>query len=193
MSYAALVAGFTTALVIADCIAGRLMQIGPFTLTAGMVAFPITYILTDLVHAQHGTSAAKRMTWIGLSCSMLAYACITLASFAPAPPFGVQPGEYAAVFGYSQRMIAASLAAFVVSQLVDVAVYARLPSGFVGRALGSTAISQAVDTAAFCTFAFVGTMPAEAIVGVAVSNYAAKLAIAVATTPALVVARRAIA
>lgn len=190
--FAALCAVFSVSLVVADLVAPRLTSVGPFTFTAGMVAFPVTFIITDLVNERWGSKAARYMTWVGLGCSVLAAAFVALALALPVAPFGLPAPVFAQAFASSVRVIGASLAAFLVSQLLDIRIFRVVgPYGFLARATASTLLSQFVDTATFVLLAFGGTAPWPVLEQIAVSLWAAKMAAAVGAVPLLAIARRA--
>lgn len=188
--YAALCTVFSVSLVVADLVAPRLTTIGPFTFTSGMVAFPVTFILTDLVHELWGAKAARDMTWMGLGASLLSLGIVAIALQLPAAPVGLPPEVFAQAFGGSALVITASLSAYVVSQLLDIAVFSIVSRyGFLARATVSTFLSQAVDTLVFVAIAF-GWLGWQVASGVAVSLYVAKAIAALLAVPVLALTRR---
>ncbi len=188
--YAALCVVFSVSLVVADLVAPRLTTVGPFTFTSGMVAFPVTFILTDLVHELWGAKAAKDMTWMGLGASLLSLGIVAIALRLPVAPVGLPPSVFAQAFGGSALVIGASLTAYVASQLLDIAVFRVVGRhGFLARATVSTFLSQAVDTLVFVAIAF-GWLGWSVAGSVAVSLYVAKAAAALLAVPVLALTRR---
>lgn len=189
--YSAACVLFSVALVVADMIAPRLVAIGPLIFTSGMVAFPITFVLTDLVHERYGTAAARAMTLMGLAASSVAYVLVALAMSLPAAPVGVPADVAHAVFGSSLRVILASLCAFAASQASDLVIFRTLSNvSFLSRATVSTVASQGVDTLVFTVAAFAWSVPWPVVVSIAGGLYAVKVAASVAAIPVLAIARQ---
>ncbi|MEZ4227094.1 MAG: queuosine precursor transporter [Polyangiaceae bacterium] len=194
-----LAAVFVTCLLVGDIIGGKLVQttLGgqTLTLTVGMIPFPVTFLLTDLLNEFYGKRAARLVTWIGFAMATLAYVFIFIAGAVPIAQLtrdmgwqGVTEESFNRVFLSSQRMIVASLTAYLVAQLVDIWVFHLLRTRTAGRflwlrATGSTAVSQLVDTVAINLVAWVGLLGPGQIASIVVSSYVVKLVIAIGLTP----------
>lgn len=190
---------FVTCFLVGDIVGGKLIQgnvLGfEFTTTVGMVPFPVTFLLTDLINEFYGPKAARLVTWVAFSMALLAFGivfvagAIPIAEFTRAPDWqGVSDAAFANVFLGSQRMLAASLLAFLVAQLVDIGVF-HLLKRWSGsrllwlRATGSTAISQAIDTVTITLAAWTGVLSLPQMQNIMVSAYGLKLLIAFGLTP----------
>lgn len=196
-----LVAAFVTALVVGDLIGGKLVQATvfghAFTISVGMIPFPITFLLTDLLNEFYGKRAARLVTWIGFAAAVFAFAVIYAAVVIPFAPFtfesgwdGVTQGAFDNVFAGSKRILVASMCAYLSAQFIDIAMFQLLKRATHNRLLwlratGSTVVSQLIDTAVIQTIAWYGILPIERIANVAVSSYAVKLVVAIALTPAI--------
>lgn len=194
-------AAFTTCLLVGDIIGGKLIEGSlfgfPFTTTVGMVPFPVTFLLTDVLNEFYGKRAARFVTLVGFAMAVLSFAIITVAGAIPIAEFtkdptwsGVTEGSFANVFLGSQRMIIASLTAYLVAQFVDIGVFHALKQITAGkylwlRASGSTAVSQLVDTVTITIVAWVGMLPWSKIGDIILSAYGLKIFIALALTPAI--------
>lgn len=194
-----LTATFVTCLVVGDIIGGKLIQTTPLgqviTLTVGMIPFPVTFLLTDLLNEFYGQRTARFVTLLGLAMAVLAYAVIWLAGAIPIAPIALEPGwagvtepAFDNVFMGSRRMIVASLCAYVVAQFVDIFVFHALRRATQTRLLwlratGSTVVSQLIDTVVINLVAWLGILRWEQIVNIAVSSYFVKVAIALGLTP----------
>ena len=199
--FVVLAAIFTTCLVVGDIIGGKLIQTALFgqtiTLTVGMIPFPVTFLLTDLLNEFYGKRAARFVTWVGFSMALLAYAFIYIAAAIPraemarSPSWnGVTDDAFNNVFMGSMRMIIASLTAYLVAQFTDIGVFHMLRRLTRGRLLwlratGSTVISQAIDTVTISLVAWYGLMSASDIANIMVSSYGLKFLIAVGLTPVI--------
>src|SRR5690606_26530216 len=154
-----------------------------------------TFLLTDLLNEFYGKRAARFVTYLAFGCAVLTYAFITIGGAIPIAAFtraedwaGVTEGAFANVFLGSQRMIIASLTAYLASQLVDIFAFHALKRATGGkmlwlRATGSTVISQLVDTITINVVAWTGVLSFDAILNVMVSSYAVKILIAIGLTP----------
>lgn len=182
---------FVTNAVIAELIGGKLFQWGPFTMSLGVLPWPIVFLATDLVNEYFGKSGVRKLTL--LTAALIVYAFVILfagiqipaASFSP-----VNDQAFRAVFGQSLWIIVGSLLAFMTSQLVDVVVFWMVRSKTQGRwlwlrATGSTAVSQLIDTFVILGVAFYlpGKLQLSEYLVTSLSNYSYKLAIAIALTP----------
>jgi len=175
-----------------------------FAATAGIMAFPLTFIMTDIVNEYFGRPIVKLFTWIAIAVNLLLQPVIRAAIAVPAISFtpGITDEEmqlgFQIAFGQTTSIVFASLCAFALAQWLDVQVFTwmrRLTGGKLLwlRAQGSTVVSQMIDTIAVIYLAFVaiplliGKEPwslADAF-SVSVTNYVYKFAIAVGSTPVL--------
>lgn len=194
-------AAFTTCLIVGDIIGGKLISSSifgfSFTTTVGMVPFPVTFLLTDVLNEFYGKRAARFVTLVGFAMAVLSFGIIYVAGVIPIAEFtkdptweGVNEATFANVFLGSQRMIAASLAAYLVAQFVDIGVFHVLKQVTAGkylwlRASGSTVVSQMVDTVVITIVAWVGVLPWSKIIDIVLSAYGLKVVIAVALTPVI--------
>jgi queuosine precursor transporter len=190
---------FTTCLVVGDIIGGKLVSTTLFgvelTTTVGMVPFPVTFLLTDVLNEFYGQRAARFITLVGFGMAVLSFAIIYAAAAVPFAAFthgldwkGVNEASFNNVFLGSLRMIVASLCAYLVSQFVDIGVFHALKRFTSGkllwlRATGSTAVSQLIDTITINFVAWSGVMTTTKIITVIYTAYGLKLLIAVGLTP----------
>jgi hypothetical protein len=192
---------FTTCLVVGDIVGGKLVQANlmgqAVTLTVGMIPFPVTFLLTDLLNEFYGKRAARFVTWLGFSMAVLAYLFIYVAAAVPIAEMtrsktwdGVTDEAFNNVFLGSMRMIIASLTAYLVAQFADIGVFHLLRRVTRGRylwlrATGSTVVSQAIDTLTISLVAWYGLMRPSDIFNIMLSSYSFKFLIAVGLTPAI--------
>jgi uncharacterized integral membrane protein (TIGR00697 family) len=184
-----LVSLFVTSLLVAELVAGKFFQVGALTMSVGTVTFPIAFLLTDIVNEYYGRPGARLLTGIGMAMIVIALALITLSRLLPvSPDTFVSQEAFDAVFGVSGRVIAASLVAYLISQVVDIHTF-HLVKGITAskhlwlRAIGSTAISQVVDTFAVNFGVQLGNLPPQRILEITISSYLYKLVVAILLTP----------
>lgn len=136
--------------------------IGSFHLNATVAIFvlPLLFTLTDAVVEVYGRARARSMIFAGLTTIALLFFFLWLAtSLPPSQRFGEKEAAYDAIFGASMRIAVASLAAFAIAELLDVAVFSKLREKMKSKALwfrnnASNFVSQFVDSAVFLTLAF---------------------------------------
>jgi uncharacterized integral membrane protein (TIGR00697 family) len=160
-----------------------------------MLPFPVTFLLTDLLNEFYGKKAARYVTMVGFFMAVFTYAILFVAVQIPWAPFtrdagweGMVEGSFNNVFSGSQRILIASMVAYLVAQLVDIAVFHFIKRATGDRFLwlrstGSTAVSQLIDTCVIQSIAWVGLMPLPKILSIIGTSYAVKLVIAICLTP----------
>jgi uncharacterized integral membrane protein (TIGR00697 family) len=154
---------FVTALVVSNILAVKLVEISGRIFPAGLVIFPLAYLLGDVLTEVYGFRATRRVIWLGFACNLLAVGAIQIAIALPAAGFWAEnQAAYEDVLGTTWRIFAASLAAYVVGELVNAYVLARMKVATRGRYLwsrtiGSTIVGEGLDSAIFVTIAFAGT------------------------------------
>ena len=187
--YVWLTAFFVAALITGDFIGGKFWVLFGHNLSAGIIPFPLTFVLTDVVNEFYGPSGARRLTFVGLGAAVFVWLVITLAlNLPPSPQSPIPDPVFQAAFGTSARLYVASLSAYVVGQLLDISIF-RFLRGMTGhrllwlRATGSTVLSQAIDSFTVSFVFLAGTKPLEFITSNAANNYVGKLIMAVLLTP----------
>src|SRR5438093_739133 len=159
---------FVTCLVTANTIATKLIAVGGVVLTAGIVIFPLSYVLGDVLTEVWGYTAARRVIWLGFACNALMVAAIWVGAELPAAPFWKGQGAYEEILGQTPRILLASFVAYLAGEFSNSFVLAKMKILTQGRWLwtrtvGSTLVGQAFDTVIFVTLAFAGTVPARAL------------------------------
>jgi queuosine precursor transporter len=185
---------FAVGLVLANIVGCRLVQFGDVVFSAGMLVFPVTFVVTDVVHERYGRPAVIRMTLLGLASTLAAAVLFMACGDLPIPGFAPVPdAAFDTVLVASARVTLASVVAYCLSQATDIAVFAAAnrvaPGALWLRATGSTLVSQSVDTAAFVLVAFWGSVPTPVLWAMAATMWTIKVAFATASTPLLYLAR----
>lgn len=146
-------AAFSVLVVISNAISAKLIPLplfDSFAIPAGLITYPVTFILSDLMTELYGTKEGRKMVMTALLLSLLSYAVIQLALWLPSHQPAFQQ-SFDAVLGLNGWIVLASLTAFTAAQTLDVQLYALIRSWTGERMLwlrnnGSTLISQLVDT-----------------------------------------------
>ena len=177
---------FVTALVVSNVIAVKLVEVSGRVFPAGLVVFPLAYILGDVLTEVYGFRAARRVIWLGFACSLLALGAIQAAIHLPAAGFWDDQQAYEDVLGTTWRIFLASLAAYLVGELTNAYVLARMKAATRGRwlwsrTIGSTIVGEGLDSLVFVTAAFAGT--GAGLVNPILTTWAIKVAYEAAATP----------
>jgi uncharacterized integral membrane protein (TIGR00697 family) len=186
-----LTAIFVAALVTGDFIGGRFFVLFGHTFSAGIIPFPLTFVLTDIVNEFYGTSGARRLTFVGLGAAVFVWAVIQLAlHLPPSPTSPISDEVFHAAFGTAARLYVASLSAYVIGQLLDISIFRTLRRATGHRLLwlratGSTVLSQMIDSFTVSFVFLAGTHPLGFITSNAANNYVGKLIMAVLLTPVI--------
>ncbi|HOJ59762.1 MAG TPA: queuosine precursor transporter [bacterium] len=182
---------FITNAILGELIGGKLIQAGPFTMSIGVIPWPVVFLTTDLINEYYGKKGVRLLTLLTAALIIYAFVVLFLAMLVPAAPFSpVTNDAFRMVFSQSLWIIAGSLTAFLVSQFVDVFVF-WIFRGWTGgrqlwlRATGSTAVSQCIDSFVITAIAFwvPGKLTTAQFLSLAAINYSYKFMIAVALTP----------
>lgn len=151
---------FVTALVVSNIIAVKLVLVSGRVFPAGLVIFPLSYLLGDVLTEVYGIRAARSVIWLGFACNLVALGAIQAAIHLP----GLDPdfqNSYDAVLGTTWRLFVASLAAYMVGELANAYVLAFMKGATGGRwlwtrTIGSTIVGEGLDSLIFVTIAFAG-------------------------------------
>lgn len=184
--FVAIAAFFVTALVVSNVIAVKLVEVSGRVFPAALVVFPLSYLLGDVLTEVYGFRAARAVIWLGFACNLMAVIAIQAAIALPAAPFFEDDEAYDQILGTTWRLFLASLAAYLVGELVNSAVLARMKVATGGRFLwartiGSTVVGEGLDSAIFVTLAFAGT--GTPLVDPILTTWAIKVAYETAATP----------
>src|SRR4051812_46308399 len=210
--YVILAAVFVSCLLLGDIIGGKTIptfslfghDLGP--ISVGIIPFPVTFLLTDVVNDFYGRRGARFLTLLGFGMALLAYALLQLTTALPVheSTYFTQP-EFNKIFGGSAQLFVASMIAYLIGQFLDIQVFqfwkALTQSRHLWlRATGSTLLSQIVDTvpinvifwswtAAADATSFLGVMTPGArwswIFRKIAREYGIKLVVAILLTPVI--------
>lgn len=183
---------FITNAIVAELIGSKLIQVGPFIMSIGIIPWPVVFLTTDLINEYYGKAGVRKLSLI--TASLIAYAFVVLFVAIKVPAAvgisAVTDEQFFAVFGQSLWIIVGSIVAFLLSQFIDVFIFWLLRNKTGKkmiwlRSTGSTAISQLADTFVVLGIAFwlPGKMTTEVFINAALTGYTIKLLIAVTLTP----------
>lgn len=209
---------FVANALIAECIGGKIFSLEKvfglspssfslfgqdnlaFNLTCGVLLWPLEFVITDIVNEYYGPKAVRRISYIAVALIGYAFLMFYLAIHIPPADFwissGVEsgvpdmPSAFNSIFGQGMWIIAGSLVAFLVSQIIDVTVFHKIKK-ITGqkkvwlRATGSTLISQLVDSfiVLFIAFKLGRGWSWQLVLAICLVNYAYKFSMAIILTP----------
>jgi uncharacterized integral membrane protein (TIGR00697 family) len=162
-----MMAAFVTILLLSNVIgAGKvavvnLPVVGPWPFGAGVLFFPVSYVLGDVLTEVYGYAHARRCIWAGFAAMLfMAFMSWVVVALPPAPSWGNQ-AAYEVIFGQVPRIVFASICAFWAGEFVNSYVLAKMKIWTQGRMLwtrtiGSTIFGEGVDSALFYPLAFLG-------------------------------------
>jgi hypothetical protein len=158
---------------------------------AAVFVYALTFTLVDLVHERLGQTGARQVVYVAFAANLLLAAYVQLAIRLPSPAWYEGQAAFVMTLGATWRVVAASLAAYLASALLDVQVFAwwrrRVGRARWARVLVSNSVSTLVDSVVFITLAFAGSgMPLLALIR---GQYAVKMAVTLVSLPLIYVAR----
>lgn len=155
---------FAACLLVSNILASKIMMVGPWSAPAGVLVFPLAYIINDVIAEVWGYRKARLIIWAGFGVNLLAVLFFSLGIVViPAPFFGSQEA-FSTVLGNTPRIVAASLLAYLVGSFLNAYIMSRFKvltrgKGFSIRAIVSTLVGEGADSLIFIIVAFAGIFP----------------------------------
>ncbi len=192
--YVILAGIFITNAVVAELIGGKLIYVGPYLMSVGILPWPVVFVTTDLINEYFGEKGVKKLSLI--TACLIAYCFVLLYVALKIPAVKgdglVTDEQFYAVFGQSMWIIVGSITAFLVSQLIDVTIFhffkRKTGNKMIWlRSTGSTVISQLFDSFIVLGIAFwmTGKISTTDYIASAFTGYFVKLTIAILLTPVI--------
>jgi uncharacterized integral membrane protein (TIGR00697 family) len=188
-SFDVVMAAFVAILLLSNVIgAAKVATLGGWEFGAGILFFPLGYVIGDVLTEVYGYARARRCIWVGFSAMLfMAFMSWVVVSLPPAPGWDGQDA-YESVFGQVPRIVFASIVAFWAGEFVNSYVLARMKVWTQGkhlwsRTIGSTIFGQGVDSMIFYPLAFLGIWSTSQVLTVMVTNWGLKVLWEVLLTP----------
>ncbi|MCL2841585.1 MAG: queuosine precursor transporter [Defluviitaleaceae bacterium] len=159
-----IVAIYAASLLIANILASHMLVFVRWTTSAGILTFPITYILASVLSEVYGYRWARRAAWLSLALNALMAGLIQLSIILPQPDW-YDSTYFVAAVGGTWRIVLASLVAFTIGKFANDKVFSRLKEkhanmdGFKFRAMASSIVGHILDTCIFYLIAFALIIP----------------------------------
>ena len=191
--YVILAGIFIASLVTCNLIANKFVTVDlgfkVFIISAGILPYPLTFLVTDLISELYGQKKANLVVFSGFIASMFVLLFLWLGSqFEAIPSSVVNDSIYNSVFQNAWRLIAASMVAYLFAQFIDVRIFhfwKRLTNGkhLWLRNNGSTVASQLVDTTLVICILFIGVWETDQIFSAIIDGWLFKMLMALIDTP----------
>ena len=179
---------FIMATLASNIMAAKMTPVAGISFPAGVFAFPISFLVTDVINEVWGKKEAGYTVKLGFAASVAFTLFTMLAVWLPAADFWPLQGEFATILAAVPRITIAGLTAFIFSQNTDLWIFDRLKALHKGKHLWirnnvSTITAQLLDSLIFIVIAFYGTMPVAALFTMVFSQWLVKLVLATLDTP----------
>lgn len=154
---------FNVCLIAANLLETKVIQLGSLTATAGLLVFPVSYIINDCIAEVWGFRKARLIIWSGFLMNFFVVSLGLIAVSLPAAPFWEGEEHFNFVFGMAPRIVVASLLAFLVGSFLNAYVMSRMKiasqgRNFSARAIWSTVVGETADSFIFFPIAFGGVI-----------------------------------
>ena len=155
---------FTTCLIVANIVEQKLISIGPIEATAGLLIFPVSYIINDIIAEVWGYRKARLIIWYGFLMNFLTVIIFRLSIVVPGSENFSHQEAFQLVLGNTERISLASFVAFLIGSFLNAMVMSKMKlfqkgRNFSLRAVVSTLVGEGADSLVFFTIAFVGVIP----------------------------------
>lgn len=179
---------FCACLIASNLLETKIIQLGPVTITAGFLVFPISYIINDCIAEVWGFRKARLIIWLGFLTNFSMLALFQLAVALPSAPFWEGEAAFRFVFGLAPRIAVASLLAFLLGSFLNAYIMSRMKISsrgkhFSARAVVSTLAGESADSMIFFPLAFGGLVPVEELLKLMAIQIFAKTAYEIVVLP----------
>lgn len=179
---------FASCLLISNILASKIMMIGPWAAPAGVLIFPLAYIINDVIVEVWGFQKARLIIWAGFGVNVLAVSFFSLGIAVSAAPFWQGQDAFSTVLGNTPRLVAASMLAYLMGSFLNAWIMSKFKvltkgKSFSVRAILSTLIGEGADSLIFITIAFAGVFPFKVILGMIATQALIKTVYEIAVLP----------
>lgn len=180
---------FVTMLLVSNTIATKIVDIAGFALPAGILCFPVAYIVNDVICEVYGYARTRSVIWIGFGCLALMSLLYYLATELPPAGFWDNQSAFQSIFGMVPRIATASFMAYLVGSFLNASIMSLMKVRMKGkylwmRTIGSTIIGEGADSLIFNFIAFFGVFELSNVLYIAFSGFILKTIYEVIATPA---------
>ena len=179
---------FCVCLICSNLLEVKMVSLGGITATAGLIVFPISYIINDCIAEVWGYRKARLIIWLGFLMNLLAVLFIQLAIVLPSAPFWEGQSAFEATFSSTPRILLASFIAFLAGSFLNAYVMSKMKISSGGkhfslRAIASTIVGESADSLLFFPIAFGGVVPVKELIVLIVTQACLKPAYEIIILP----------
>ena len=181
---------YIAAQLLSDIGSLKIARIAGFSIDAGTFIYPLTFTIRDLVHKQLGKEVARTVIILAAGINLFMVAFFQFAAWLPQDPGWGLGNEFTSILGPVWRIVVASIAAEVISELIDTEVYHFWVTRITrrnqwARVLISNAVSIPIDSLIFCWMAFGFTLPHSVVWSIFFANIIVKGMVTFISLPAI--------
>ena len=179
---------FRVCFICSNLLEVKMVSLGGITATAGLIVFPISYIINDCIAEVWGYRKARLIIWLGFLMNLLAVLFIQLAIVLPSAPFWEGQSAFEATFSSTPRILLASFIAFLAGSFLNAYVMSKMKISSGGkhfslRAIASTIVGESADSLLFFPIAFGGVVPVKELIVLIVTQACLKTAYEIIILP----------
>ena len=179
---------FCVCLICSNLLEVKMVSLGGIIATAGLIVFPISYIINDCIAEVWGYRKTRLIIWLGFLMNLLAVLFIQLAIILPSAPFWEGQSAFEATFSSTPRILLASFIAFLAGSFLNAYVMSKMKISSGGkhfslRAIASTIVGESADSLLFFPIAFGGVVPVKELVVLIVTQACLKTAYEIIILP----------
>ena len=168
-------AGYISLIIFSNLGSLRILNIAGLSVDGGALLYPFTFTMRDLLHKKTGAQITRFTIWLAAGINILLFAFVWMVGVLPPDPTVGLQAEYSLVLAPGMRLVAASVVAMTIAELIDTVVYSAVRRKYGARkqwlrVILSNAISVPIDTAVFLLIAYSGMYEFSVLVGMFVSN-----------------------
>ena len=170
---------FCVCLITANVLETKQISFGPVNVTAGLIVFPVSYIINDVVCEVWGYRRTRMLIWMGFMMNFLFVLFGAIADWIPGAPYWHGDEGFHVIFGLAPRIAAASFVAFLAGSFINAYVMSRMKlasqgANFSARAILSTVFGELTDSIIFFPLALGGVIPWEEMPSLVISQVTLK-------------------
>ncbi len=179
---------FVTTLLVSNIVASKIGTFGSLFMPVGVIIFPVSYLLADILTEVYGYSAMRRVIWIGFLCNLIAVVVYFVARSIPPAPFYMDQAAYETVFGSTPRLLLSSFVAYLFGSFANAFIMAKLKVKTAGkflwlRTMSSTIVGEGLDSIIFIAIAFAGVFDSAQVMNLVLTQWIFKASFEIVITP----------
>ncbi|NWJ51726.1 MAG: queuosine precursor transporter [Bacteroidetes bacterium] len=179
---------FAACLLISNILAVKIIMIGPWAAPAGVLIFPVSYIINDVIAEVWGYKKVRLIIWAGFAVNIMAILFYSLSIAMPAASFWGNQSAYSTILSNTPRIAVASLVAYLVGSFMNAWVMSRVKvltngKNFSFRAVLSTIAGEGMDSTLFISIAFAGLFPSNVLLTMILTQAFIKVAFEMIALP----------